>query len=259
MDGQYRGQDRGNGKQRLDSEAEREAENRAIVDHLHWISFKAKARRKHKWNTLTPLPTLVPLSSLLPLVSWIISSLWLCSFSRLPQHWPSSFLASYFNRRHWYAQTEFSFGKSEKVRETMSAGDQRASCMPQPVLGIEIDWDFEWNCNRDPDEKAWFTNNKYINGEKKETQRRQRRYQMLKNLLGFLSEWASFSQTSSATSWLAQNSTTSSAEDDSGSMREYSSNLETTRALHIHEERIGRLNKTLQLMELGLILGRGMK
>jgi len=72
------------------------------------------------------------------------------------------------------------------------------------------------------------------------------------NLINFPAERAAFSQTSLASGWLAENGGAVGAEDDSGGVRKHGSNLEASRALDIHEEGIGRLHQTLELV-LGLL------
>lgn len=55
---------------------------------------------------------------------------------------------------------------------------------------------------------------------------------------------------------LAKNGSARSTEDNSGSMAEDSGDVETSRALDIHEERVRGLNQSLELMLLGFVNSR---
>jgi len=78
----------------------------------------------------------------------------------------------------------------------------------------------------------------------------------LTRLLDLSSEAAAFCQAGFTSCWLAENCGTRGAEDDSGGVRENSGDLEASRALHIHEEAVGRLYEALELVLLGLVLSR---
>jgi len=58
---------------------------------------------------------------------------------------------------------------------------------------------------------------------------------------------------------LANNSLAVAAEDNSGGMAENSHDLNASGALNVHEERVGSLNKTLQLVAASLIILTGVK
>jgi hypothetical protein len=58
---------------------------------------------------------------------------------------------------------------------------------------------------------------------------------------------------------LAQDGAAGGAKDDGGGVGEDGGDLETAGTLHIHEERIGRLNETLQLVLTSLVLSGGVE
>ena len=77
---------------------------------------------------------------------------------------------------------------------------------------------------------------------------------LVSRLLHLSPEGAALSELSLTTSRLAQDSGARCAEDDSGGVREDGGDLEAARALDVHEERVGRLDETLQLVLTGLVL-----
>jgi hypothetical protein len=79
------------------------------------------------------------------------------------------------------------------------------------------------------------------------------------NLLDLAAERAALSQTSLAASGLAEDGRAGAAENDGGGVREHGGDLKAARALHIHEEGVRALYEALELVELGLILGRGVQ
>jgi len=78
----------------------------------------------------------------------------------------------------------------------------------------------------------------------------------VKHLIALPPEGAALGQASLATGGLAQHGRAAAAEDNSLRVAEYGGDVEATLALHVHEERVGRLNKPLQLV-LPQLEGRG--
>lgn len=66
-------------------------------------------------------------------------------------------------------------------------------------------------------------------------------------------------QTSLATSGLAEDLSARAAKDDSLGMREYRGDGKAAGALDIHEERVGVLYETLELVAAVLLLSRGVE
>jgi len=75
-------------------------------------------------------------------------------------------------------------------------------------------------------------------------------------LLDLAAEAAALSEAGLATGGLAQHSGASTAEHDRRRVGEDGGDLEASGALHIHEEAVGALYQALQLVLLGLELGR---
>lgn len=84
-------------------------------------------------------------------------------------------------------------------------------------------------------------------------------YIRLVSLIHLLSVRASLCETSLSSGRLAKHCVTVSAQNYSLSMTEYCGNLKASRALDIHEKRVGRLNKSLQLVGVQFLLGSGVK
>lgn len=72
-------------------------------------------------------------------------------------------------------------------------------------------------------------------------------------------EGATFSQASTTTSGLTQDSTARRAQNDGLSVAEDGANVQTTRTLDIHEVGVGRLNKSLELVGTLLVFNRRVK
>lgn len=78
-------------------------------------------------------------------------------------------------------------------------------------------------------------------------------------LINFLSIGATFRESCSSPSWLAKHDITVSAQDNSLCMTENCCDLETTRALDIHEERIWSLHESLKLVSSRFNFWRGIQ
>jgi len=81
----------------------------------------------------------------------------------------------------------------------------------------------------------------------------------IRNLINLLSVTASLGKLGPSSSWLTKHNITRSTEDYSLCMTEDSGNLKASRTLDIHEETIGALHKTLELVCAGFLLGGGIQ
>lgn len=80
------------------------------------------------------------------------------------------------------------------------------------------------------------------------TQRVSRGAPTITHLVAFLPERATFGQASPSSGRLAQHCGATPAENHSLGVAEHGCDAKTTLALHIHEERVGRLHETFQLV-----------
>ena len=78
-------------------------------------------------------------------------------------------------------------------------------------------------------------------------------------LINLLSEAAPLSESSPSTGRLAQHNIARSAKDNCLCVAKNSGNLKASRTLDIHEETIGALHKTLELVCAGFLLGGGIQ